>query len=465
MSSISNSIATSLGVGSGINSAQIVSDLTAAVRGPKEAAINTKVALNNARISGLASASSALTNFAKSLTDLVDGTGFSGQPASNDPTIVGVSLLPGGVPKGLPAQIEVEQLAASQTNESGFLAAKTTAVGMGKLTLTAGGKDYAIEITSSNNTLEGLAAAINASGSGVGASVVTDNRGARLVLKGQTGAANGFSIAPGTADADLQRFATTGTASTMTQKSTALDSIINVDGVEMRNSSNTVDTAIPYIRIDLNKAAPGTSVTVASTEPTTTMRDLVTEFVSAYNTLRTALNTATAVGDDASSSGPLIGDSGVRDMVRQLSRLSSSVLATSGPYRTLGDLGVGTNRDGTLKVDTAQLDAAIAANPAAVTQMLNPTVTSDTNPGLAGAVTKVSDALLGTDGALKNSSAKYDNLKKAYAEQLEKLNADMENYEERLSAVYSAMDTKLAALKATQSYLDQQIKVWTGSNS
>lgn len=465
MSSISNSIATSLGVGSGINSAQIVSDLTAAVRGPKEAAINAKVDLNNARISGLASASSALTNFGKSLTDLVDGTGFSGQPASNDPTIVGVSLLPGGVPKGLPAQIEVAQLAASQTNESGFLAANTTAVGLGTLTLTEGSKSYTITVTSANNTLEGLAAAINASGSGVGASVVTDNRGSRLVLKGQTGAANGFSLAAGTADADLQRFATSGAASTMTQKSTAVDSIINIDGVEMRNSSNTVDTAIPYIRIDLNKAEPGTSVTLASTQPTTTMRDLVTNFVASYNTLRTALNAATAVGDDSKSSGALIGDSGVRDMMRQLSRLSSTSLAASGPYRTLSDLGVGTNRDGTLKLDTAQLDAAIAADPAAVTQMLNPSVTSDANPGLAGAVTKVSDQLLGTNGSLKNASTKYDNLKKAYAAQLDKLNTDMTNYEERLSAVYSAMDTKLAALKATQSYLDQQIKVWTGSNN
>lgn len=464
MSSISSSIATSLGVGSGIDSAKLVADLTAAVREPKETAINNKVSLNNARISGLASASSALTNFAKSLTDLVDGTGFSGQPASNDPTIVGVSALPGGVPKGLPAQIEVKQLAASQTNESGFLAAKTTAVGLGKLTLTAGGNTYPIEITAANNTLEGLASAINTSGSGITASVVTDNRGARLVLKGQTGSANSFSIASDTADADLQRFATSGTATTMTQKSAALDSIINIDGVEMQNSSNTVDTALPYVRIDLNKAAPGTSVTLASTEPTTTMRDLVTNFVAAYNTLRSALNTATAVGEDASTSGPLNGDSGVRDMVRQLARMSSTVMATSGPYRTLGDLGVGTNRDGTLKLDTAQLDAAIAANPAAVTQMLNPSVASDTNPGLAGMVTKVSDQLLGSGGSLKNASTKYENLKKAYSEQLEKLNKDMESYEERLSAVYSAMDSKLAALKATKSYLDQQIKAWNGDN-
>ncbi|MGK2912276.1 MAG: flagellar filament capping protein FliD [Sphingobium sp.] len=464
MSSISSSIANSLGVGSGVNSSQIVADLTAAVRGPKESVINGKISLNNARISGLASATSALTNFAKSLTDLTAGANFAGQPASNDPTIVGVSLLPGGVPKGLPAQIEVQQLAASQTNESGFLANGATEVGLGKLTLSAGGKSYAVEVTSANNTLDGLASAINATGSGVTASVVTDNRGSRLVLKGQTGAANGFSIASDTADSDLQRFATTATASTMTQKSAALDSIIRIDGVEMRNNTNTVNTALPYIRIDLNKAEPGTSVTLASTQPTTTMRDLVTEFVSAYNTLRTALNAATAAGSDTSNAGPLSGDSGVRDMVRQLSRLSSSMLATSGPYRTLSDIGVGTNRDGTLKLDTAQLDAALTADPAAVTQMLNPSVPSATNPGISGAVTQIKDLLLGDGGSLKSANAKYDTLKKAYASQLEKLNIDMENYEARTAAIYAAMDTKLAALKATRSYIEQQVKVWNGDN-
>ncbi|CAH0349883.1 MULTISPECIES: flagellar filament capping protein FliD [unclassified Sphingobium] len=465
MSSISSSIANSLGIGSGIDSAQIVADLTAAARDPKAKAINNRISLNNARISGLASATSSLTTFSKALTDLLGGTGFSGQPASNDPTIAGVSLLPGGVPTGLPAQIEVQRLASAQTMESAMLASKTSEVGLGTLTLTKGGTNYTIDITAGNNTLEGLAAAVNATGSGVSASVVTDNRGARLVMKGPTGETNGFSITAGTADANLQRFATSGAPGAMVQKTAALDSIIYIDGIEMRNNTNTIDTAIPYVRIDLNKAAPGTKVTLASTEPANTMRDLVTEFVTAYNSLRSALNTATATATDPSQSGALNGDTGIREMQRQLSRLTSTTLTTSGPYRTLGDLGVATNRDGTLKLDMARLDAAIAADPTAVTQMLNPAVATDENPGIAGAVKKVSDTLLSDTGALKSATSKYDALKKSYAAQLEKLDKDMDAYEARTSAAFAAMDTKLAALKATQSYIEQQVKVWTNSNS
>ena len=41
----------------------------------------------------------------------------------------------------------------------------------------------------------------------------------------------------------------------------------------------------------------------------------------------------------------------------------------------------------------------------------------------------------------------------------------MEGYEERLSATFSAMDTRLASLKATQSYLEQQIKMWNNADN
>ncbi|MDF0540972.1 flagellar filament capping protein FliD [Sphingobium sp. H39-3-25] len=468
MTSISSGITTALGISSGVDSAALVSQLVAATRDPKEAVITSRQTTNNTRISALASARSSLDTFSEALTSLLSGTGFSGTPASNDPTIVAVSTLPGGTPTGLPAQVEVQQLASAQTLKSTALASSATAVGLGTLTLTAGGTSYPVEITAANNTLDGLAAAINGKNAGVTATVVTDVNGSRLVMKGASGAANGFTLTRGgsdTADTDLQRFTFDGTSGGMTRTSVAANSKIVVDGVDMEFASNTVDTAIPYVRLDLNKVAMGTDVTIASSEPTTTMRDLVTEFVSAYNTLRTALNNATAAGTDAASAGALAGDSGVREMMRQLSKISSTQLVGSGTYKTLVDIGVKTNRDGTLAVDTTRLDAAIAADPAAVTQLLNPSSKSDTNLGIDGVVKKIRDTLEADDGPLASSKAKFEKLQTSLADQLEKLDTDMENYEARLSTVYAAMDKQLAALKATQSYMDQQIAAWNNSGN
>ena len=326
-----------------------------------------------------------------------------------------------------------------------------------------------ITIDSSNNSLDGLATAINASAAGVTASVVTDNRGARLVLKGASGAANSFTLTKGvtdTADINLTRFTFDGTTGGMTKPQSALDSIIKIDGIEHRNNSNTLDTALPYVRIDLNKAAPGTLVTLATNQPTSTVKDLLNQFVSAYNTLRTALNNATAPGTDAKSAGALAGDSGVRDMVRRLSALTTTSLAATGTYRNLSDLGIKTNQDGTLSLDATRLDAAIVADAAGVAQMINPTVSTASNPGLAKVVADLKTAVDTAGGALAASKSKYDKLAADYTKQMEKLNEDMTDYEDQLSTIYTAMATRLSALKATQTYLTNQIDAWnnTGNN-
>ncbi len=468
MTGIGSSIATILSGSNSIDTTSIVNQLVAATREPKETALNSRISLNNSRISALANAASALDTFSSALTSVLADSSLSGQPASNDPSIAAVSALPGGKPQGLPAQIEVTQLAAAQILESINLSDANQPVGLGTLTLTTASGTKTITVDNTNNTLGGLKDAINAANAGVTASIVVDNRGARLVLKGATGDANAFTLTKevtDTADAQLAQFTFDGTTGGMTRKQQALDSIVFIDGVEMQNDSNVLDTAIPFVRIDLNKAAPGTKVTLATDQPTKSTKDLVTEFVSAYNQLRTALNNASAAGANGGNAGPLSGDNAIRDMLNQLSKLTTTQLASTGNYRTLNDIGISTNRDGTLTLNSAKLDSAIAADPAGVSQMLNPTVSSASDPGLGVAVKTIRDNLQSTNGVLATSKAKYDAIQKQLSKQLDKLNEDMTDYEERLSEVYNRMQTQLAAFKATQSYLTQQISLWTNENN
>lgn len=467
MTSVSSSILTALGAGSGIDTNSLVTSLVSATKEPRQTAITNRQSLNSARISALASASSSLDTFADALNSLLSGTGYSGTPASNDTSIVAVSALPGGTPAGLPAQIVVNQLASARTLASTPVSGATasTAVGEGQLTLTVGGSSATITIDSTNNSYTGLAAAINNAGLGVTASVVTDTQGTRLVMKGPTGAANDFSLTS-VSGTDLAKFAWSGTNSvTMASTGDPKDAVVLLDGVEQHYASNTIDTAIANLRIDLNKAAPGTSVTLATTEPTTSMRDLMVEFVDAYNTLTKALNTATATGADSSTAGVLNGESSIRDMKRQLSQMVSAQLTGTGTYKTLNDLGVSTNRDGTLALDTKVLDKAIAADPKAITQMLNPSVKTATNIGLAGLMDSVRDRIQESDGPLATAQAKYKALAADLTKQLDKLDTQMTNYQDQLTKVYSAMETRLSAFKATQSYLQQQVALWTKSDN
>ncbi|MET0241798.1 MAG: flagellar filament capping protein FliD [Sphingobium sp.] len=463
---VSVDIASSLGVGSGINTTQLVSDLVGAARGPKETQINIKTTTNNARISALASAKSALGTFSGALTELLKSADYAGKPVSGDASVASVSLVAGGgTPTGLPAQLDVRQLATAQVLQSAPLPASSAVAGTGTLTIATASGSFSVTMGNSANTLDDLAKAINDKKGGVTASVATDSNGSRLILKGATGEASAFTVTAGpTADANLQRFAFDGNSGTLTRSQTAQNARIKLDNVDMEFASNEVTTAIPFLRIDLNKAAPGTPVTIATDQPTATISDLVQEFVQAYNNVKTALNSAMAPPAGGTSNGLLSSDSGVREMSQRLAKLTNTPLTDTGTYRRLSDLGVSTNRDGTLAIDTKRLEKAIADDPAAVTAMINPTVASKERPGLGGALKSVTDYLSAENGPLASSAKVYDKLKTSLATQLEKLDVSMTSYETQLTKTYSAMQTQLLAFKATQSYLTQQISVWNGND-
>ncbi len=471
MTSVGSSILTALGAGSGIDTSALVSSLVSATREPKESAITSRQSLNSSRISALASAISSLDTFADALTEVLSGTDYTGTASSNDSSIASVSLLSGGSPAGLPAQLTVEQLATARVLSSSAVSGATgsTAIGTGSFTITtASGGTTTITIDSTNNSYAGLASAINAANSGGTARVVTDASGTRLVFKGETGADNDFSIGVAADDSGsaLAGLGWSGTDSaTMTGSSAPQNAKITLDGVAYEYASNTVDGAIDYLRIDLNKASPGTIVTLSMSQPTAGLSDLLKEFVDAYNTLMSALNTATAAGTDSSNAGVLSGVSGVRDMKRQLAALTSTELNSTGTYKTLADIGVTTNRDGTLSLDTDRLASALENDPEGVTNMVNPKVSTTANPGLSALMDTVRDNIEKDDGPLTLAQERYEALSDEFTEQLEKLDTQMADYEDHLTTIYAAMETRLSALKATQSYLEQQIEVWNNSDS
>ncbi|MBO9576792.1 MAG: flagellar filament capping protein FliD [Sphingobium sp.] len=470
MVDVASSLTSALGMSSGINTAQLVADLTAASFSPKIDNLSNLMSTNSARISALASAKSSLQTFSDALTKLLDSTAYSGQPVSNDPSIVAVTPTGSGKPMGLPAQIEVQQLASAQVLQSTALPNGTALAGTGTLTLTVGTKSYDITLTTPATSLADLASAINNAKSGVTASIVTDQSGARLVLKGDTGVGNAFTLTAKTTglttdqaapDTDLSRFTWDGTTGGMTRSQEAQNAKIKIDNVAMEFDKNDITTAIPNLRVDLNRAAPGTNVTIATDQPTSTMSDLVQQIVDAYNTLKGALNTATRTTDgQGSSSGLLASDAGIRDMSNRLARLTSTELTPDGDYKTLADLGVTTNRDGTLALDQTKLKKALAANPEAVVEMLNPTAKDATHTGIAGALSAIKDYLTGDKGPLTSSQAIYDKLTTSYQKQMDILNDQKTTYSDRLTTTYAAMQGKLLQFKATQSYLEQQIEMW-----
>ncbi|HET8750879.1 MAG TPA: flagellar filament capping protein FliD [Sphingomicrobium sp.] len=450
------SIVSSLGGGSGLDVAKLVDDLANASLQPKEKLFSDRLKTVQAKISAVAQARSDLESFTKSLSDLVSGGSLQSQPVASDSSALGVTAETGARIGSLSSEVVIEQLAHSQTVYSDYVADAAAPIGQGSFTLSVGGTDFAIAVDASNDSLNGLADAINASGSGVTASVLTDSNGSRLVLKGESGAAKAFTLT--TADPALQQFAYGGTG-TMTLGQAAQDAKFTVDSVAFERDSNTVSDVLAGVTLTLKKAEPGEPITVSGERPTDSLRQTITDFVSVYNTLKQDISAArTATGSD----------SAIRTLDRHLSGLISTVLTSDPTIAKLTDIGISTNRDGSLSIDTAKLDAALKDHPDAVEALFSPTRdathTATTDPGIGGVLQQLTDDATGKDGILETLRSRLDSESAGIAKDQQKMEDREAAYRDRLERQFGTLDSRLAALKATQSYLEQQVKIWTGGD-
>ena len=448
-----SSIANSLGFGSGLDVKQLVTDLSNASREPKIARLTELTQANQTRISALAQARSDLDGFANSLGQMVSDGTLRSTPTVSDESVISATSRAGLSADSFAATVVVNQLARAQSNYSAVVADRTAAIGAGTMTLTVGGTPRTVTIDGTNNSLDGLANAINASGAGVTASIIADEGGHRLIVKGPTGEVGAFTLtADAGADPGLSAFATGGD---MTVGQTAANAEFTIDGVAFSRSSNIIDDVVPGMSLTLKKAAPGQAVDIGASRPLAMIKQTVGDFVSVFNQLKKSLTAAANLPGATMS---------LREVERELSSLVNKVLSSHGTINKLSDIGISTTKEGTLTVDNAKLDAVLASDAGAVEALFNPrrdaTHTEATDPGIAFALDAIRDKAVGVNGAIDRATKSLDAKKENLADQLEKVEERESAYRKRLEKQYGSLEAKLAAFKATQSYLEQQIKLW-----
>jgi flagellar hook-associated protein 2 len=454
------SIANSLGFGSGLDIKQLVTDLSSASRDPKVARISTLTTQNQAQISAVAQARSDLEGFADSLQQMIDDGSLRSTPTVSDDSVLSVTARAGLSADSFSATVVVNSLARAQTTYSAIVADKSAAIGTGTMTLSVGGVNKTITIDATNNSLEGLATAINASGAGVSASIVADTGGSRIVLKGATGEANAFTLAADAgADPALAAFGY-GAGGAMALGQSAANATFTIDGIAYSRATNSIDDVIPGMALTLKKAAPGQPVDIGASRPLDMIRQTVGDFVSVYNQLKKSLTAAAGMSGTTSS---------LRSLERELSDMVNKVLTSGSGISRLSDIGISSAKDGTLTLDSAKLEKALTTDAGAVEALFSPrrdaTHTATTDPGIAGILDAIRDKAVESDGAIGRISKSLADKSSSLAEQLEKVEEREAAYKARLEKQYSALDVKLNAFKATQAYLEQQIKMWTNQNN
>lgn len=473
--SAGSSILNTLNAGSGIDTSSLVEQLVTAQFDYKNTTLSTKSDTIQTQISTVSSIKSAVTAFDSALKSLITGGTLQTQPTSSNTGIVNATAIAGSSVGSLASSVEVRQLASAQVASTGVIADASTSVGTGKLTLTFGnatvtdgamtgftagsGTPIDITITSDNSSLQGVADAINGKNAGVTASVLTDSDGSRLVLKSATGAAQAFTLtatedssAPGLSALNVGVDAS-GTSIT----SAAQDAVVAVDGVAVKRSTNSISDLIPGVKLDLVSASPGTKVSLGTTAPTAALSQAVSDFVDAYNQLQSMLTTATDP-----TTGPLRSDTATKTLIRKLSQMTVTNMnpgAAAGQPTTLAALGVSTNKDGSLSLDTSKLASVLKTNGSAVEAMFKD------GAGVSQALSDIADEASNTTYGLGASAATYQAAATQVATDQQKASDDADTLRTRLTQQFSTMNTMVASYKSTQSFLTQQIDAWNSSSN
>ena len=212
--------------------------------------------------------------------------------------------------------------------------------------------------------------------------------------------------------------------------------------------------------ITLKKADPLSIIAISSTRPGDALKQTLGDFVSVFNTLKKDAEAARLANN---------GNPALRAFERQLSAFISLPLTSDTSVRSLSDVGVSTNKDGTIALNAAKLEAALRDHPDAVEAIFNPprdaSRTEATDPGIALSLDALRDAAVASNGALEQVRSSLQRETENIAKNRERMEQREDAYRTRLEKQYAGMDARLGALRATQSYLEQQIKLWNGGDN
>ena len=367
--------------GSGLNITQIVDSLVNAEKTPQENAIQTKIDDNTTSISAIGEIKSALSILSTSLETLVGKTSLA---VSSNSTAVTASITDPSIATSINSSMTISALATGQTLAFTGYADTTSIVGGGSLVLERGdwssGSFVASATTASTSltvvttdTLASLRDKINTLNYGVTASIFGAGDGTyNLVLKSGEGKENALRVTAteSPSGSGLSGIDNSSTNSSK-QKIAGVDATIVVDGMTLTRESNTVTDLFEGYTVNLVSTTSTTANIVASVDIASAKTNLQS-LVTAINTAKEVINSKTSRGDESNDSGELSDDTIINSLKKQINSLTTSSLSGFGSTSIyLSNLGVRTEKTGTLSLNTTVLENELINNPTSMDAIFN----------------------------------------------------------------------------------------------
>lgn len=431
------------GVGSGLDVNSIVTQLMEIERQPLNRLESDKRGLE-AQLSAFGRLKSALTTFQDALDDLKSLDAFEVYKAESSDETAFTATANSSAATGF-NDIQVVRLAeAHKMGSVSIPDTGTTALGSGgdQMTITVNGTSFSVD--GGGMTLSQLRDAINDAPDNVGvsATIISENSGShRLVLAStETGNENAMSLSfTGSLGADL--------GLTDINVPTDLDAELLVDGLyTITRSSNTIDDAIAGITLNLLGETAG-NVQLNVSRDTDSVTESVQAFVDAFNELKTTFDSLAGEGDD------LEADSTLRSIENQVQGIFNTVpsgLTTSFSY--LSEVGVSFQRDGTLSLDSDDLESAINADFAGMAELF-----AHDDQGYLFRLDGLIDRFVQAEGLIDVRQDGLNSRIDVTEQRIADMEYRLEIREQRLRNQFTLLDTLMGELQSTSAFLSQQL--------
>ncbi len=442
------------GIGSGLDINGIISQLMALERRPLEALIQKQNQVDN-QISAIGRLKSALSSFQDAARKLMDPEQILAFTAGSSDSAVFTATSTSAASQGSYAVV-VNALATAQKEASSQYADANTSIGgTGTLTTTVGGSSMNLTIDASNNTLSGIADAINsaADNPGVTATIINESGGSRLILTSkETGLANAFSVSVidddgnNTDASGLSQLFFVGNGNDVYARTltTAQDADLTVDGFSVTSASNTVTGVITGVTLEL-KGTGSASLDIQPDPQATT--DLVQSFVDEYNNLFDILGSL--------RDGALANDSTLRLVERQIRNVLNTGASIAGnPYTRLSVRGISLDRYGEMSLDSARLNEVLNEDPSYVTSLF-----ADASSGFATRLDQTLESMVSANGLLDQRTDGLNSRKDSLERSQERMEYRLTVIEANYRSQFAALDALLANMQGTSNFLTQQLSL------
>lgn len=458
---------TSAGAGSGLDLESVIAASVDAKKAQLMQPITTKKTNTQITLSGVGQLKSAIASFVTTLQAMAKDDAFNKRSINitqdKDKPVLKVESKAGA--SNGQYDISVEQLAKTSKFDGTFDSSTTPLITQdGKLTFKAGDKTFDVDVKA-GDSLQSIRKRINNDADNFGLSVnimnTSDGKSKLMIDSGVSGSGKDLQITGNTTEL------TDNLVSKLTKRQDAQDAKIKVDGNTLTSATNTFDGTIVGLKLTVLRESDSTTSTDADGNPVKNyssnkvdvstdkagIKDMVKSFVDGYNALVKKSNelgkrNSIVAGKSQNDGGALAGDATTRAVINMMNGAITEPSKKSSTYSTIFQMGVKMDNKGVLSIDDTKFSEAIDKNFDQVVAVFGG------KDGVAGKLASQLETYSKTGGLLAKREDTLNSDLREVSRKESDVASQLTKYQETLRARYGSLDSMLAKMNKSASYLN-----------